>query len=464
MTEPASPEGRPGAERFFAPAKEGLGGRVRVPGDKSISHRAVLLGAVSRIPVRVRGFLPSADTLATVAAVRALGVAVEPLTDEETRAPVSGSAPPARLDLLVRGAGWEGLREPADVIDVGNAGTLIRLLPGLVASLPFLCVFTGDESIRGRPMARVVKPLQGMGAQVLARGQGGLAPLAIVGGRLRGGVHELAVASAQVKSCLLLAGLRAEAETAVVEPGPSRDHTERMLRHAGVEVQRDAPATAAGTVRLSPVASLALPDVTVPGDFSSAAFLLVAALLIPGSDITVTGVGLNPTRTGLLDVLQDMDARLEVRPESDGQDPEPVGEIRARSSTLRAVDVGADRVPLLIDELPIWALAAARAHGVSRLRGAAELRVKESDRLAAVAELLRALGVPVVEHPDGLDIEGRPGGRPGGVLVRSRGDHRLAMTGAVAGLAADEGVTLDDYSCVDVSFPGFAATIDSLRL
>jgi 3-phosphoshikimate 1-carboxyvinyltransferase len=429
---------------FFAPAVRGIRGELRVPGDKSISHRALLLGAVNAAPLPVTGFLRSADTLATMDAVRALGVDVDDGGGEE---------------VVVHGGGWEGLREPADVIDVRNAGTLIRLLAGLVASLPYVFVLTGDESIRRRPMARIVEPLTRMGAGVWARDGGRLPPIAVRGGPLTGGVHTLEVASAQVKSCLLFAGLRATGETAVVEPGPTRDHTERLLRAGGARVERDGAVRGPGTVRVGWTDALRIARINVPGDLSSAAFLLVAALLVPDSDLIVSGVGLNPTRTGLLDVLQAMDADLAI---TTADDPatgtpamgapadaglEPIGAVRARTSALRAVDVGPDEVPLLIDELPVWALAAARAEGVSRLRGAAELRVKESDRLSAIAALLKALEVTVVEYPDGLDITGRPEGWRGGE-VATRRDHRLALTAAVAGLASRDGVGVDDAACI----------------
>ena len=430
----------------FEPANEGLLGSVTVPGDKSVSHRALLLGSVARSPVVVRGFLPSADTLATLEAVRALGVRVEVQSPTE---------------VVVHGVGWEGLQEPDDVIDVRNAGTLLRLLPGLVAARPFLTVLTGDASIRRRPVARVLEPLAAMGAAVWGRNGGSLPPIGILGGALRGISHRLTVASAQVKSCLLLAGLQAEGDTEVVEPTETRDHTERMIRAAGGAVERlhlDGGAVSVKVRRLE-VPSLDLVD--VPGDFSSAAFLIVAALLVPGSDITIQGVGLNPTRTALLAVLERMGARITSTMEA-AEGVEPRGEIRARTSDLSAVDIDALEVPLLIDELPIWALAAARARGTSRLRGAAELRVKESDRLAGVAALLRALGVEVQDVPDGWDICGRPEGWDGGA-VRTYGDHRLAMAGAVAGLASRDGVALDEADCVSVSFPGFAATIAQLR-
>jgi 3-phosphoshikimate 1-carboxyvinyltransferase len=425
----------------FLPASDGLHGTVRVPGDKSISHRAVLLGAVSSGDVQVRGLLRSADTLATIEAVRALGVAV----DERGE------------DVVIHGTGWQGLREPEDVIYVANSGTLIRLLPGLVASREYLCVLTGDASIRSRPMRRVLQPLAAMGASVAGRAGDSLPPVSIRGGRLRAVDHELAVASAQVKSCLLLAGLRAEGVTSVSEPGGSRDHTEHMIRQGGGRVEREGPVDGPGVVRVWPLQDLVLGCVDVPGDFSSAAFLLVAALLVPGSEVTVEGVGLNPTRVGLLKALGRMgaDIRVEV---ADPRAVEPVGRVTARYSELKATDVEPHEVPGLIDELPALLLAAARAGGTSRVRGAAELRVKESDRLAAVGRMLMDLGVGVVEHPDGLEVTGRPGGWRGG-LVHSRADHRLAMIGAIAGCASAAGVTVDDIGCMGVSFPDFVDTL-----
>ncbi len=431
---------------FFPPAVEGLRGIVEVPGDKSISHRSILFAAVSDGSVVVNGFLRSADTLATVEAVRALGVSVE--IAESGR-------------VVVHGGGWDGLREPEDVIDVRNAGTLMRLLPGLVAASPFLTVLTGDASIRRRPMSRVLQPLEAMGARVWGRMGNTLPPVGIVGGPLRACEHHLPVASAQVKSCLLLAGLRAAGATLVVEPGVSRDHTERLLRSGGARIQRIAEPGGSVRITVEPVEALSFSEITVPGDLSSAAFLIVAALIVPGSAVTVEKVGLNPTRNGLLAVLNRMGAGLSVRPDDAGA-PEPTGAIHAEHRALSATDVTPEEVPLLIDELPVWALAAARASGTSRLRGAAELRVKESDRLAAVAEVLRGLGVGVTEYEDGLDIVGRPEGWTG-AAIRARGDHRLAMVGATAGLASSEGVHVDDVACIDVSFPGFAATIDGLR-
>jgi len=429
----------------FLRAVNGLRGTVTVPGDKSITHRALLLGAVNDGPVKVSGFLRSADTLATLGAVRALGVLVEE-EDDKT--------------LSVRGSGWQGLHEPEDVIDVANSGTLIRLLPGLVASREFLCVLTGDASIRRRPMARVLAPLAAMGATVSGRRGDTLPPFSIRGGQLRGLTHTLPIASAQVKSCIILAALRADGETSVAEPGASRDHTERMVRYAGGRVEREGDPRGPGVIRVWPADKLSLGSVSVPGDISSAAFLLVAALLVPSSEVSVTGVGLNPTRTGLLGVLGRMGAALEVKP---GQTlgPEPSGTVTARSSDLTATEVGPDEVPSLIDELPLFLLAAAKARGTSRLRGAGELRAKESDRLQAMAELLRALGAEIVEHPDGLDVTGSPRGWKGGSIL-SYGDHRLAMVGAIAGAASQDGVLVDDPGCMGVSYPGFVQTLAEL--
>ncbi len=421
----------------FLPVRGGLRGTLRVPGDKSISHRALLLGSVNSGVVELMGLLRSADTMATLAAVTALGVRVEERGER----------------LLVHGQGWEGLREPEDVIDVANAGTLLRLLPGLVASRDIYCVLTGDGSIRRRPVQRVLEPLAAMGASVGGRASGTLPPLSIRGGSLRAVDHVLAVASAQVKSCLLLAGLRADGVTSVSEPGGSRDHTERMIRQAGGRVEREGPDDGPGVVRVWPVDSLHLTSLTVPGDFSSAAFLLVAALLTPGSDVTVEGVGLNPTRFGLLKVLERMGADITAEIQGPAE-TEPVGRVRARYSELRATDIEPQEVPLLIDELPVFLLAAAKARGRSRIRGAGELRVKESDRLTAMAHLLSGLGVEVVEHVDGLEVTGKPDGWRDG-FVETKADHRLAMVGAIAGCASSKGVSVDDISCVDVSFPGF---------
>lgn len=429
---------------LFPPAKDGLRGSLRPAGDKSVSHRAVLMGSVNDGPVIVTGFLRSADTMATVAAVRALGVQVDDQGDR----------------LVVHGDGWEGLQEPEDVIDVANSGTLLRLLPGLIAPRDFLCILTGDASIRRRPMGRVLEPLAAMGVKVAGRGGDSLPPVAVRGGALQGVEYHMPVASAQVKSAILLAGLRASGQTTVVEPAASRDHTERMIRYGGGRVEREGAADGSGAVRVWPLERLRMGNLTVPADFSSAAFFLTAALLIPGSEVSVRDVGLNPSRTGLLRVLERMGGRVTVEQE-DVSGPEPAGTVTAGWSELHATDVEAAEVPSLIDELPLFLLAAARAEGISRLRGAAELRAKESDRLEAMAALLWALGVRVTEYPDGMDVEGDPEGWEGGE-VQARADHRLAMVGAVAGAASRRGVRVDDLECVNASYPGFVDALTGL--
>ncbi len=417
-----------------------LVGHVAVPGDKSISHRAVLLGAVSEGETRVTGFGRSRDTEATIAAVRALGAEVEE-HDVDT--------------LTVRGVGLRGFREPEAPIDCGNSGTLLRLLSGLLAGQDgrrFELV--GDESLSARPLERVAEPLRRMRARVETTD--GHAPLVVEGvAELSAIDYELPVASAQVKSAILLAGLFAAGETTVVEPLPTRDHTERLLERAGVEVKRRPQSVSVlGAERLE------LDEVEIPGDFSSAAALLVAAAIVPGSDLTVHGVGLNPRRIGLLDVLERMGARIAIynRRSFGG---EPGGDIEIRASELVGATVTPQDVPSLIDELPVFALAAAHAHGDSVVRGAAELRVKETDRLEGVAEELRRLGGHVRATNDGWRIRGVPARLRGGVFD-ARGDHRLAMLGAVAGLSSMEGVELRAADAVEHSFPGFFAVLEQL--
>jgi 3-phosphoshikimate 1-carboxyvinyltransferase len=417
-----------------------LVGHVAVPGDKSISHRAVLLGAVSDGDTRITGFGRSRDTEATIAAVRALGAEVEE-HDVDT--------------LTVRGAGLHGLREPEAPIDCGNSGTLLRLLAGLLAGQDgrrFELV--GDVSLSARPLERVAEPLRRMGARV--EPTDGHAPLVIEGvAELAAIDYELPVASAQVKSAILLAGLFASGETTVVEPYPTRDHTERMLERAGVAVTRRPQ-----SVSVSGADRLELDEVEIPGDFSSAAPLLVAAAIVPGSDLTVHGVGLNPRRVGLLDVLERMGARIAVynRRSIGG---EPAGDIEIRASELVGAAVTPAEVPALVDELPVFALAAAHARGDSVVRGAAELRVKETDRLDGVAEELRRLGGHIRATDDGWRIRGVPARLRGGVFD-ARGDHRLAMLGAVAGLSSMEGVELRGADAVEHSFPGFFRVLEQL--
>jgi 3-phosphoshikimate 1-carboxyvinyltransferase len=411
-------------------------GHVAVPGDKSISHRAVLLGAVSDGETHISGFGRSRDTEATIAAVCALGAEVEE-HDVDT--------------LSVHGVGLRGLREPEGPIDCGNAGTLMRLLPGLLAGQSGSFELVGDASLSARPMERVAEPLRRMGAGVETAD--GHAPLVVEGGPLQAINYELPVPSAQVKSAVLLAGLLAEGETTVVELLPTRDHTERLLERAGVTVRRRPQSVSVpGTDRLD--------EIEIPGDFSSAAPRLVAAAIMPGSELTVHGLGLNPRRTGLLDLLERMGARIAVynRRSVGG---EPAGDVEIRASELVGATVGPADVPGLVDELPIFALAAAHAHGDSVVRGAGELRFKETDRIDAVAEELRRLGGHVRATKDGLRIRGVPARLRGGVFD-SRGDHRLAMLGAVAGVSSREGVELRGAEAVENSFPGFFQVLEQL--
>jgi 3-phosphoshikimate 1-carboxyvinyltransferase len=414
-----------------------LTGHVAVPGDKSISHRAVLLGAIGEGETLVRGFGRSADTEATVAAVRALGVKVEEVAHDE---------------LYVLGVGLRGLR--AGTVDCANAGTLMRLLAGIVVGQSGRFELTGDESLSSRPMERIAEPLRQMGAEVATTD--GHAPLVIEGSdALRGLTYELPVASAQVKSAVLLAGINAGGQTTVVEPAPTRDHTELMLESGGVPVRRGPT-----SITVQPAGSLRLGEVDVPGDFSSAAPLLAAAALVPGSDLTIHDVGLNSRRTGLLDVLERMGAHLQIfNRRRAGR--EQVGDVQIQYSELGAVEVGADEVPRLVDELPLVALLASHARGKSIVRGAAELRVKESDRIEAVTDGLRACGAKVQSREDGWTIMGVPTRLRGG-RVDSRGDHRIAMLGAVAGLASREGVDLEGAETVAISFPGFFELLNSV--
>jgi 3-phosphoshikimate 1-carboxyvinyltransferase len=409
-----------------------LAGEIAVPGDKSISHRAVLLAALCEGETTIRGFGRSGDTNATINAVRALGVRVEEV-DETT--------------LLVHGVGLRGLRSPGASIDCANAGTLARLLAGvLAAQVGQEFELTGDGSLSARPMWRIVDPLARMGADIEAAD--GRLPLLIKGTDLRGMTYELPVASAQVKSCLLLAGLYAEGATTVIEPVPTRDHTESLLDLWGVDVVRSAQ-----SVTVRPANRLTSRAVDVPGDFSSAAPFLVAATLVPGSELCIRGVNLNPRRTGLLRILDRMGAHIEVRGAREISG-EPAGDLVARYAALTATQVGADEVPIAIDELPLFGLVASVAEGESVLRGAAELRAKESDRIDAVVTGLRALGADIHATTDGFRVRGRPNGLVGGSTA-SRGDHRIAMLAAVAGLASRDGVYIGDGGAVAVSFPRF---------
>ncbi len=435
----------------------GLRGETDVPGDKSITHRALLLGALGDGPSRITGYLDGGDCRATMACLQALGVPID--VTENGRCP-------QRRDLIavVQGVGLRGLQEPEEPLNCVRSGTSMRLLAGLLAGQPFYSVLTGEAQLRRRPMDRVVLPLRQMGgagcARIWGRQDGRLPPLSILGGGLQGCEHILPVASAQVKSCILLAGLYAEGVTRVVEPGPSRDHTERMLRGRGIALT-----TEGLTHTLSgPADSLAALDTTVPGDFSSAAYLIVAGLLVPDSEICIRNVGINPTRTGLLDVLTQMGgagcAGIVAENERD-EGGEPVADLVVRAGELVATDVGGEVVPRMIDEFPILALAATQAQGTTRVRDAAELRVKESDRITAIVEGLRALGAQIEARPDGFDIHG-PTTLQGADAVPHRGDHRLAMTWAVAGLIAHGETIVHDADCIADSFPGFVPRLSAL--
>jgi 3-phosphoshikimate 1-carboxyvinyltransferase len=430
-------------------------GELTAPPDKSISHRAALLGAFGDRRVRVSRYLDSADTRSSLAAVEALGARVDVL-----------AAGDGALEVEIQGFGLRGATPPRDgaPIDVGNAGTLIRLLSGLLAGQRDReFVLDGDESIRRRPMGRVAEPLALMGATVEPAAAGG-APVRVAGGPLTAIDYRLPVASAQVKSCVLLAGLLAEGTTSVREPAETRDHTERMLRAAGaaleVEQRRAGPTDpTAGRIAVEPAGELALPDLSVAGDISSAAFHLVAALIARRSDVQVHGVGINPTRIGLLGILNRMGAIVEVGDETHTAG-EPVATIRARSGSLRGTRVLPAEVALAIDELPLVGLLGCFAEGETIVSGAEELRHKESDRIATVVEALRALGGEAEALPDGFAVTGTGGLRGG--TIDARGDHRIAMLGAVAGVASERGVTVEGFDAAAVSYPGFERDLRSL--
>ncbi|MDA8096218.1 MAG: 3-phosphoshikimate 1-carboxyvinyltransferase [Clostridia bacterium] len=418
----------------------GLVGTIEVPGDKSISHRAVMLGALANGRTRVTNFLRSADCLATAGCFRQLGVAVEDRGSE----------------VIIEGKGLHGLNESLNILDAGNSGTTMRLMAGILAGQDFFSCLTGDASLRSRPMSRVTLPLTRMGATILGRAEGSLAPLAIRGGRLKSIEYRLPVASAQVKSAVLLAGLFADGPSKVWEPKPSRDHTERMLSYFGAGISRQD-----NQITVHPEPNLTARDVYVPGDISSAAFFIVGALITPESDLTIRNVGVNPTRTGILDVLTAMGACIEVS-NAGTLNGEPTADLRVRSSRLDGTEIGGSVIPRLIDEVPVLAVAAAFAGGRTVIRDAAELKVKESDRLSTTAGELRRFGAAVTETPDGLIIEG--GAALKGASCSSHGDHRIAMALAIVGLASPGETVIRDAGAVSVSFPEFADVLNSVRL
>jgi 3-phosphoshikimate 1-carboxyvinyltransferase len=421
--------------RFRASPVNRVGGRITVPGDKSISHRALMLGAIAEGTTTVRGFLASEDCLATQAALEAMGVAIERHEDGLVR---------------IEGVGPHGLRAPNKMLDLGNSGTAIRLLMGLLAGQPFDSTLTGDASLRQRPMERVAAPLRQMGAQI-ATSDGGRPPVAVGGGaKLHGIDYQLPMASAQVKSALLLAALSASGTTTVRSPGPSRDHTERMLESMGVRLGRASDGVG-HTVSLAGPATLRGGDVRVPADFSSAAFFMVAGCLAARGGLTIENVGINPTRTGLLTILREMGARIELRNER-FVGAEPVADIEVLQSDLRGIVVRPELVPLAIDEFPILFVAAAAAKGTTVVSGAEELRKKETDRIAVMARALEAVGIEIEEQPDGARIVG---GTLRGGTVDSGGDHRIAMSFAVASVRAEAPIEILSTAEVATSFPNF---------
>lgn len=418
-----------------------LKGAIAVPGDKSISHRAVLLGASAVGESRISGLLEGEDVLATAAAVVAMG------------ADVMRPATPGG-EWIVAGRGVGGLATPASVLDMGNSGTAARLLMGLLAAQPVTAQMSGDASLNSRPMQRVITPLEQMGARFQSR-DGGRLPLTVIGSdQLMPIGYELPVASAQVKSAVLLAGLNTAGTTTVIEPVPTRDHTERMLRHFGADILCEEPAEGGRRISITGHPEITGCDITIPGDISSAAFLLAGAAIVPGSDLTITGVGINPLRMGIVACLRDMGANLAVDNER-SQGGEPVGDLRIRAGTLKGIDVPPERAPSMIDEYPILAVVTAFAEGTTRMTGIGELRVKESDRLAKVARGLSEAGVVVREGADWLEIDGTGHPPRGGVTARVSLDHRIAMAFLVMGMASAGAMCVDDGDPIGTSFPGF---------
>ncbi len=424
---------------------ERLSGSLAVPGDKSVSHRSLILNAIANGAATITGLSDGADVRSTAACLRAMGVAIDPLPDSPANQPGS---------FRVAGPG-PNLDEPADLLDAGNSGTSMRLLSGLLASQDFLSVLSGDGSLRTRPMGRIVQPLQQMGASIMGRNGNTLAPLAIRGGSLRSIEYEMPVASAQVKSCLMLAALAASGPTVLHQPALSRDHTERMMSAMGARIESDGLALTLHPAQLQAV------DVAVPGDISSAAFWMVAGLVHPNARVTITGVGLNPSRAGIIDALQMMGAGDSLRLENERiEGGEPVADVVASSASLKGIDLGGEIIPIMIDELPVLAVAACFAEGDTVIRDAAELRVKESDRIATTVSELTRLGGNLEPRDDGMVIHGV--GRLTGAEVESHGDHRLAMSMAVAGLAASGDTIIHGAEDASVSYPTFWEHLTSL--
>lgn len=415
-----------------------LRGSLHVPGDKSISHRSVMFGALAKGDTEISNFLRGADCLSTISCFRSMGVDIEEKGE----------------NVLVHGKGLRGLRRPDGILDCGNSGTTTRLISGILAAQDFDVTLTGDESIQKRPMKRIIDPLSLMGAEIESVRGNGCAPLHITGAPLHGISYSTPVASAQVKSAILLAGLYADGETRVTEPAPSRNHTELMLSSFGADVR-----TEGTTVTIRQAEELYGQKIQVPGDISSAAFFIAAGLLIPGSEILLKNVGVNPTRDGVLRVFRRMGGSIETTALSSGSG-EPAADLLVKASRLHGVEIGGEEIPSLIDEIPVIAAAACFADGVTVIRDAAELKVKESNRIAAMTENLRAMGADVTETEDGMIIRG---GRPlHGAVIDSRNDHRIAMTFAVAALAAEGETSIPQWDCVNISYPGFLEDLRKL--
>jgi 3-phosphoshikimate 1-carboxyvinyltransferase len=421
-----------------------LRGEIIAPGDKSVSHRAIMFNALSHTgTARITNFSPGADCTSTVEIFRSLGVEIT----RETGMDGMGDS------LTVKGVGLNGLVEPADVLDAGNSGTTTRLMSGILAGQDIVTILTGDDSLKSRPMGRVVEPLRNMGAEITGRAGGTLAPLVFYGGSLKGTSYEMPVASAQLKSCLLLAGLRADGITRLTQPAESRDHTERMFSAMGVKLVKTGL-----ELTLEP-SDLETIDIEVPGDISSAAFWMVAGICHPDAELLIRNVGINPTRAGIITVLQQMGANLTLVDQREVAG-EPVADVLVKSSQLKAVELSGDIVPLLIDEIPVIAVAAALAEGTTIIRDAAELRVKESDRINASVTWMKGAGIDVTATDDGMIVTGA--GSIGGGQFQSYDDHRLAMSLGVAGLVSDAPITILDPDVAGISYPDFWETIERL--
>jgi 3-phosphoshikimate 1-carboxyvinyltransferase len=425
-------------KKYSVEPASSLKGEIHVPGDKSISHRAVMLGAISKGDTTIENFLKADDCLHTIECFKKMGIEVE-VTDDK---------------VIVHGKGLRGLKEPTNILDVGNSGTSIRLLLGIISAQKFHATLTGDESIRRRPMGRVIEPLKKMGAKIHGRDHDTLAPLTVMGSDLKAITYNMPVASAQVKSAILLAGLFANGTTIVNEKEPTRDHSERMMEYFGAKIKVNG-----NSISIEGGHELSGQNVFVPGDISSAAFPMVAALIIPGSDITIRNIGVNPGRTGLLDVLHRMGADIEVQNER-MMSNEPVADIRVKYSSLKAIELSGSIMPRLIDEIPIIAVVASQATGKTVIKGANELRVKESDRIKTTVKELKRLGANIEELADGMVIYGPSKLR--GAVCQSYNDHRIAMISAIAGMAAIGRTTVEKVECVETSFPSFIDVMNKL--